>query len=63
MPIPQPAPSILEQIFGAILWISLAALIAIAIVGVILLINRLRRKKTDNENMEIGPCISSSDYK
>lgn len=50
MPIPKPAPSILDQIFGAILWIGLAALIAITIVGAILLTSRVRNKETEKQN-------------
>ena len=52
MPIPKPAPSILDQIFGVVLWIGLAALVAIVIVGAILLVNQVRSKKTD-KNIEI----------
>lgn len=47
MPVPKPGPSLLDQIFWAILWIGLAAFIAIAIVGALLLISRIKRKKTD----------------
>lgn len=45
MPIPMPEPSMLNQIFGAILWIGIAALIAVAVVGTTLVINRVRRKE------------------
>ena len=50
MPIPKPAPSMLDQMFGAMLWIGIAALIAIAIVGAVLLVNRVRNKKTEKQN-------------
>lgn len=44
-PLPMPVPSILNQIFVAILWIGVAALIAITTVAVVLLINRRITKK------------------
>lgn len=49
-PLPMPVPSILNQIFGAVLWIALAALIAITIVGAMLLVNRVRNKKTEKQD-------------
>lgn len=45
MPIPKPEP-LLDQILWAIQWIGLAAFIAITAVGALLLINRIRSKKT-----------------
>jgi cytochrome oxidase assembly protein ShyY1 len=45
MPIPKPEP-LLDQILWAIQWIGLAAFIAIAAVGALRLINRIRSKKT-----------------
>ena len=45
MPIPLPEPSMLSQLFGASLWIGIAALIAVAVVGTTLAINRVRRKE------------------
>jgi hypothetical protein len=46
-PIPGPSPgtSLLDQIFWAILWIGLAAISAIVVVGVILLANRIRHRE------------------
>ncbi|NLD65990.1 MAG: hypothetical protein GX648_05385 [Crenarchaeota archaeon] len=49
MPIPQPSPSVLEQVSWTMLWIGLAALIALAIVVMIMLINRLISKKTSED--------------
>jgi heme/copper-type cytochrome/quinol oxidase subunit 4 len=48
-PLPMPVPSVLNQIFVAILWIGLAALIAITTVAVVLLINRRITKKNNLE--------------
>ncbi|MEM2081496.1 MAG: hypothetical protein QW744_04405 [Candidatus Bathyarchaeia archaeon] len=45
MPIPKPQP-LLDQILWAIQWIGLAAFIAITVVGAVLLMNRIRSKKT-----------------
>ncbi|MEM2099682.1 MAG: hypothetical protein QXU99_08120 [Candidatus Bathyarchaeia archaeon] len=45
MPIPRPSPSVLEQALWAMLGIGLVALIAISIVAVVLLINRIITKK------------------
>jgi hypothetical protein len=41
-----PTPDMLNQIFSALLWIGLAALIASTIVGAIFLVNKFRKKKT-----------------
>jgi uncharacterized membrane protein len=49
MPIPRPSPSVLEQISWAMLWIGLAALIALIIVSVIMLINRVIRKERSED--------------
>ena len=45
-PIPKPIPSMSNQIFSAVLWISLAASIAITVVGAVVMVNRIRSKKT-----------------
>jgi hypothetical protein len=45
VPIPLPEPSMFNQLFGAILWIGIAALIAVAVVGSTLAISRVRRKE------------------
>lgn len=44
-PIPKPEP-LINQVFWTIQWIGLAAIIALAIVGVMLLVVRTRNKKT-----------------
>jgi uncharacterized membrane protein len=49
MPPPMPFPNWFDQIFPAVLWMGLAAFIAIIAVGAILLINRVKRKKTPME--------------
>jgi TRAP-type C4-dicarboxylate transport system permease small subunit len=53
VPTPTPPTSMVDEIFGAILWICLAALLAFCIVGVALLINRMRNKKTEKQD-EMG---------
>jgi uncharacterized membrane protein len=45
VPIPKPE-SLVDQVFWAIQWIGLAALIALCAVGVMLLVVRIRSKKT-----------------
>ncbi len=45
IPIPKPEP-VIDQVFWAIQWIGLAAFIAIIVVGAMLLIIRIRSKKT-----------------
>lgn len=45
MPPPMPVPSVLTQIFAAILWIGLAALIATTTVGAVFLVNQIITKK------------------
>lgn len=45
IPIPKPEP-VIDQVFWAIQWIGLAAFIAIAAAGTILLINQIKSKKT-----------------
>jgi len=59
MPIPQPSPSVLEQVSWTMLWISLAALIALAIVAMFMLINRLISKKK-SEDLEVPAEIVES---
>ena len=48
IPIPKPEP-LLDQILWAIQWIGLAAFIAITVVGAVLLMNRIRGKKTPKD--------------
>jgi ABC-type antimicrobial peptide transport system permease subunit len=45
-PLPIPIPSIINQIFAAILWIALAAVLAIIIIAIAFMINRIKRKKS-----------------
>ena len=45
-PIPKPIPSMSNQIFSAVLWIGLGAFIAITVVGAVVMVNRIRSKKT-----------------
>lgn len=59
MPIPQPSPSVLEQVSWTMLWIGLAALIALAIVAMIMFINRLISKKK-SEDLEVPAEIVES---
>lgn len=47
MPTSKPEP-LLNQVLWAIQWVGLAAIVAITIVGAILLISRVRNKKTEN---------------
>ncbi len=47
MPIPEPSTS--YQIFMGFIWIGLAALIAFSIVGLGVVINRIRQKKTPED--------------
>lgn len=48
-PLPMPVPSIVNQVFIAILWIGLAAALAIIIVASVFLINRAKSKKSDEK--------------
>ena len=47
-PIPKPE-SLMDQVFWAVQWIGLAALIALCAVGVLLLVIRVRGKKTSTQ--------------
>ena len=49
MPLPKPEP-VIDQVFWALQWIGLAAFIAITVVGSMLLITRIRSKKTSTHN-------------
>lgn len=54
-PGPQPTSNpepLLNQILWAIQWIGLAAIISVSIVGAFLLINRIIKKKTDEQLIE-----------
>jgi uncharacterized membrane protein YphA (DoxX/SURF4 family) len=44
MPTPKPSPSWLEQLSWAMLWIGLALLISLAVVGAIMLASRIRKR-------------------
>jgi hypothetical protein len=48
-PLPMPVPSIVNQIFGAILWICLAVFLALIIVGAVFFVNRIKNKKSNTE--------------
>jgi TRAP-type C4-dicarboxylate transport system permease small subunit len=54
MPIPRPAPSMIDQIVETMLWIGLAAFIAIAIVGAVLLTNRIRNKEAKKQKEHVN---------
>jgi ABC-type microcin C transport system permease subunit YejE len=49
MPIPLPDLSTSVQISMAIYWLGVTAIVAIAIVGVLLVVQRIRRKISDKE--------------
>jgi putative exporter of polyketide antibiotics len=44
---PQPEPGALDQLLSAATWMGIAIIISIAVVGVVLLVNRTRTKKHD----------------
>jgi ABC-type sugar transport system permease subunit len=58
-PLPMPVPSILNQIFVAILWIGLAAALAIIIVATVFLINRIKSKKSCAKQIRDFPFSSA----
>jgi len=56
-----PTPDMLNQIFSALFWIGLAAFIAIAIVGILLLISRVRRKNDEDKSSFLIQLIGNLD--
>jgi hypothetical protein len=46
---PLPVPSTAYQIFTAFLWIGVAAVIAVSIVGLGIVINRIKQKRTPRD--------------
>lgn len=49
MPLPMSVASTFDLIAGALLWLGLAALITLTVVGAIMLTIRVRNKKTEKE--------------
>jgi len=58
-PLPMPVPSIVNQIFVAILWIGLAAALAIIIVATVFLINRIKNKNFTQKQIRDSPFSSA----
>jgi hypothetical protein len=54
-----PVPSITNQILVAILWIGLAAALAIIIVATVFLINRIKSKKSCPKQIRDSPFSSA----
>lgn len=47
MPIPMPVPNQIYQLVWSLQWLGFAALVAAAVVGAILLVSKIKRKKAE----------------
>ncbi|MCW4024802.1 MAG: hypothetical protein NWF01_07190 [Candidatus Bathyarchaeota archaeon] len=48
VPTPQPSPSIMEQLVWAMLWLGVAALISLTIVGAVMLVKKRIKREADS---------------